>query len=159
MGGQLVAPRQVEPDEHHDLVTPSQVLGTLRDVLIEADLRPRRAFALVRGIVEDPYGRLHPPDRHEAIACLHKNSLINRCGHGARTSQIDSSALRDALLVSMRAHDGTPDLLGWLPRVRSRGGQRVLLRHTTGPASGGDPYFESANRRDRELVWRLESVA
>ena len=53
-----------------------QILGTLRDLLIEADPRPRRAFALVRRIIEDPQGRLHPPDRHQAVARLHKTSLL-----------------------------------------------------------------------------------
>jgi len=61
MRAQLVAGRQVEPGEHHDLVARSQVLGTLRDLLTEADPRPRRAFALVRRIVEDPRAdRTHP---------------------------------------------------------------------------------------------------
>src|SRR5215831_9014121 len=82
MGTQLVAARQVEPGEHHDLIARPQVLGTLRDLLIEADPRPRRAVALVRRIVEDPQGRLHPPDRHQAVARLHNNSLLVRRGHG-----------------------------------------------------------------------------
>src|SRR5436190_20526127 len=84
MRAQLVAGRQVEPGEHHDLVARSQVLGTLRDLLIEADPRPRRAFALVRRIGEDPQRRLHPPDRHKAVAFLHKNSLLVGRGHGPR---------------------------------------------------------------------------
>ena len=84
MRAQLVAGRQVEPGEHHDLVARSQVLGALRDLLIEADPRPRRAFALVRRIVEDAQGRLHPPDRHEAVARLHKNILLVGRGHGPR---------------------------------------------------------------------------
>src|SRR5690349_14095842 len=74
----------MEPGEHHDLVARPQVLGTLRDLLIEADPRPRRAFALVRRIVEDPQGRLHPPDRHQAVARLHNNSLLAGSGHGPR---------------------------------------------------------------------------
>jgi hypothetical protein len=77
----LVAGRQVEPGEHHDLIARPQVLDTLRDLLIEADPRPRRAVALVRRIVEDPQGRLHPPDRHQAVARLHKNSLLAGRGH------------------------------------------------------------------------------
>ena len=44
MRAQLVAERQVEPGEHHDLVARSQVFGTLRDLLTEADPRPRRAY-------------------------------------------------------------------------------------------------------------------
>jgi len=84
MRAQLVAARQVEPGEHHDLIARAQVPGTLRDLLIEADPRPGRAFALVRRIVEDPQGRLHPPDRHEAVARLHKNSLLAGRGHGPR---------------------------------------------------------------------------
>src|SRR6266568_8110784 len=35
MRAQLVAARQVEPGEHHDLIARSQVLGTLRDLLLE----------------------------------------------------------------------------------------------------------------------------
>jgi hypothetical protein len=84
MRAQLVAGRQVQPAEHHDLIARPQVLGTLRDLLIEADPRPGRAFALVRRIVEDLQGRLHPPDRHEAVARLHKNSLLVGRGHGPR---------------------------------------------------------------------------
>ena len=82
MRAQLVAVRQVKPGEHHDLIARSQVLGALRDMLIEADPRQRRAFALVRRIVEDAQGRLHPPDRHEAVTRLHKNSLPVGRGHG-----------------------------------------------------------------------------
>jgi hypothetical protein len=36
MHAQLVARRQVEPGEHHDLIARPQVLGILRDLLIEA---------------------------------------------------------------------------------------------------------------------------
>lgn len=61
-----------------------QVPGALRDLLIEADPRPGRAFALVRRIVEDPQRRLHPPDRHQAVARLHNNSLLAGRGHGPR---------------------------------------------------------------------------
>jgi hypothetical protein len=82
MRAQLVAGRQVQSAEHHDLVARPQVLGTLRDLLIEADPRPGRAVALVRRIVEDPQGRLHPPDRHQAVARLHTNSLLAGRGHG-----------------------------------------------------------------------------
>src|SRR6516162_1335652 len=92
MRAQLVAGRQVEPGEHHDLVARSQVLGALRDLLIEADPRPRRAFALVRRIVEDAQGRLHPPDRHEAVARLHKNSLSSAAGTAHAAAQIDPYA-------------------------------------------------------------------
>jgi len=84
MGAQLVAGRQVQPGEHHDLVARSQVHGTLRDLLIEADPRPGRAVALVRRLVEDSQGRLHPPDRHQAVAHLHEDSLLAGRGHGTR---------------------------------------------------------------------------
>jgi acyl-CoA reductase-like NAD-dependent aldehyde dehydrogenase len=67
-----------------------QVLGTLRDLLIEADPRPRRAVALVRRIAGDPQGGLHPPDRHEAVARLHNNSLLAGRGHGPRGAHPDS---------------------------------------------------------------------
>src|SRR5579859_5815873 len=73
MRAQLVAWRQVEPGEHHDLVARSQVLGALRDLLVEADPCLGCAFALVRRIAGDLQGRLHPPDRHEAVARLHEN--------------------------------------------------------------------------------------
>lgn len=53
---ELVARRQVEPGEHHDLVAWPQVLGTFREVLIEADPRARRAFTLVRRSVEGAVG-------------------------------------------------------------------------------------------------------
>jgi hypothetical protein len=46
MRAQLVAGRQVEPGEHHDLVARSQILGTLGDLLIEADPRPERAVRI-----------------------------------------------------------------------------------------------------------------
>src|SRR6516165_2858899 len=93
MRAQLVAGRQVQPGEHHDLIARAQVLGTLRDLLIEADPRPGRAFTLVRRIVEDPQGRLHPPDRHQAVIRLYNNSLLAGRGHGPRGAQIDPSAL------------------------------------------------------------------
>src|SRR5690242_20714207 len=93
MGAQLVAGRQVESGEHHDLVARPQVLGTLRDLLIEADPRPRRAFALVRRSVEDPQGRLHPPDRHQAVARKHTSSLPPPAGTAHGPAQIDPSAL------------------------------------------------------------------
>ena len=41
-------------------------------------------LALVRRIVENPQGRLHPPDRYEAIARLHNNSLLAGRGHSRR---------------------------------------------------------------------------
>jgi DNA glycosylase AlkZ-like len=65
-----------KPGEHHDLIARAQVPGALRDLLIEADPRPGRAVALVRRIIEDLQGRLHPPDRHQAVARLHKTSLL-----------------------------------------------------------------------------------
>lgn len=58
------------------LIARPQVLGALRDVLIEADPRPGRSVALLWRIVRDPQGRLHPPDRHKAVARLHNTSLL-----------------------------------------------------------------------------------
>jgi hypothetical protein len=78
----------VKPGEHHNFVARPQVPGTLRDLLIEADLRPRRILALVRRIVEDPQDRLHPPDRHEIVAGLHKNSLLVGRGYGPHAAQV-----------------------------------------------------------------------
>src|SRR5215813_5653129 len=99
MRGQLVAGRQVKPGEHHDLVAWAQVLGTLRDLRLEADPRPRRALALVRRIIEDLQRGLHPTDRHEAVARLHNKSLLTAAGTAHRLPRIDPSAL---------ATDGTP---------------------------------------------------
>ena len=50
MRAQLVAGRQVEPGEHHDLIARAQVLGALRDPLIEADPRPGRAGPAGAGV-------------------------------------------------------------------------------------------------------------
>jgi hypothetical protein len=82
MGAQLVAGRQVQPGEHHDLIARPQVLGALGDLLIEADPRPGRAVALVRRIAGDFQGRLYPPDRHQAVAHLHDNSVLAGLGAG-----------------------------------------------------------------------------
>jgi hypothetical protein len=73
MRAQLVAGRQVQPGEHHDLIARAQVLGALRDLLIEADPRPRRAFALVRRIRRGPAGPTAPtrsalPNRKSSVA-------------------------------------------------------------------------------------------
>src|SRR5579859_1529659 len=117
MRAQLIAERQVEPGKHHDLVARSQVLGTLCDLLIEADPRPRRAFALVRRIIEEPQGRLHPPDRHEAVARLHKNSVLVGRGHRARgcpdrsicTRPCRGSGLAKGEQIGRDPNPGTPD--------------------------------------------------
>src|SRR5215469_18388177 len=87
MRAQLIPWRQVKPGEHNNLVTRTQVPRAVGDLLIETDPRRRSALPLVRRIVEDPQGRLHPPDRHQAVVRLHNDSLLP----GAR-SQVKSTA-------------------------------------------------------------------
>jgi hypothetical protein len=93
---------------------------------------PGRAVTLVRRIVEDPQGRLHPPDRHEAVARLHTNSQPADRGHGPGAAQIDPSAVaRGEMAGSPKPRrrlsevpaaarvSRSPALVGWLPPALS----------------------------------------
>jgi len=112
MRSQLVARRQVQPGEHHDLVARPQVLGAVGDLLLEADPRPRRAVALVRRIIEVLQRGLHPTDRHEAIARLHNNSLLTAAATARWLPR--SVHLRSQLTAhqarQMSRHTRVPDL-------------------------------------------------
>src|SRR6516162_180681 len=142
MRAQLVAGRQVEPGEHYDLIARLQVLGTLRDLLIEADPRPRRAFALVRRIVEDLQGRLHPADRHQGVARLHNNSLLVGRGHRPRGCPVDPSALAPCWgggLVEAEQIGGWRALIWRSACCRPSGSLvSIVLTITGGKASSGD---------------------
>jgi hypothetical protein len=89
---QLVAGRQMKPGEPHNRIARPQIAGPSATCSSKRINTRNRALALVRRITGDLQGRLHPPDRHKAVARLTRTVCSPATGPAPEGRQIDPLA-------------------------------------------------------------------
>ena len=145
MRAQLVAGRQVEPGEHHDLIARPQILGTLRDPLIEADPRPRRALASVaaRVLLDDghagkTYDLTGPEALSHAEACAKLGAALGRAIHYV---PVHDETARSAMLAAGLNHWMTDALIELYQDYRrsGTGGYAAQVHDTVQEVTGQTP--------------------